>query len=78
MEPTPRPRRRTASFVYLASQSPRRAELLRQIGVRHELLLADAGEDVEALEAVRAGELPIDYVRRVTLAKLAAARRRRA
>jgi septum formation protein len=65
-------------FIYLASQSPRRRELLTQIGVRHELLLADAAEDVEALEAERAGEAPADYVERVTRAKLAAARRRHA
>jgi len=63
-------------FVYLASQSPRRRELLAQIGVRHELLLADADEDVEALEATRDGESPEDYVARVTRAKLRAARRR--
>jgi len=63
-------------FVYLASQSPRRRELLAQIGVRHELLLADADEDVEALEATRKGESPEDYVARVTRAKLRAARRR--
>jgi len=61
------------SFVYLASQSPRRRELLARIGVRHELLLADADEDVEALEAARAGELPAAYVERVTRAKLRAA-----
>jgi len=61
------------SFVYLASQSPRRRELLARIGVRHELLLADADEDVEALEAPRAGELPAAYVERVTRAKLRAA-----
>jgi septum formation protein len=63
-------------FVYLASQSPRRRQLLDQIGVRHELLLADAGEDAEALEHERADELPRDYVERVTHAKLAAARER--
>ncbi|MGZ5891640.1 MAG: Maf family protein [Caldimonas sp.] len=67
-----------APFVYLASQSPRRRELLAQIGVRHELLLPGPDEDAEALEALIAGELPDTYVRRVTLAKLAAARRRRA
>ncbi len=66
-----------AGFVYLASQSPRRAQLLDQIGVAHELLLADANEDVEALEAGRAGEAPRDYVERVTRAKLAAACARR-
>ena len=64
------------TFVYLASQSPRRAQLLDQLGVAHRPLLADADEDVEALEAERAGETPRDYVQRVTLAKLAAARRR--
>ncbi|WP_374221210.1 hypothetical protein [Variovorax sp. E3] len=43
-------------FIYLASQSPRRAQLLGQLGVRHALLLADAGEDAEALEAVLLNE----------------------
>jgi septum formation protein len=61
-------------FIYLASQSPRRRQLLTQIGVRHELLLPQAHEDAEALEALRRGELPADYVRRVTRAKLDAAR----
>ena len=64
------------AFVYLASQSPRRRQLLDQIGVRHELLLAGEDEDAEALEATRAGELPAAYVERVTRAKLAAAQRR--
>ncbi len=63
-------------FVYLASQSPRRAQLLGQLGVRHELLLASQDEDAEALEAERRGELPAAYVERVTRAKLAAARAR--
>ena len=62
-----------SDFVYLASQSPRRRQLLEQIGVRHELLVADADEDVEALEATRAGESPEAYVERVTRAKLRAA-----
>lgn len=64
------------AFLYLASQSPRRRQLLTQIGVRHELLLADAEEDAEALEALLPGEAPDDYVQRVSLAKLVAARRR--
>lgn len=63
-------------FIYLASQSPRRSQLLDQLGVRHELLLPDEVEDAEALEAERPGELPRDYVERVTRAKLAAARQR--
>jgi septum formation protein len=50
--------------------------LLAQIGVMHELLLPDASEDAEALEAVRAREPPAVYVQRVTRAKLDAARQR--
>ena len=65
------------TFIYLASASPRRRQLLDQIGLAHRPLLADATEDVEALEAERPGEVPADYVQRVTLAKLQAARRRR-
>ena len=65
------------SFIYLASQSPRRRQLLSQIGAAHELLLAGADEDAEALEAVVAGELPAAYVQRVTAAKLRAALARR-
>lgn len=65
-----------SSFVYLASRSPRRQQLLQQIGVRFELLLPDADEDAEALEAVRPREAAEAYVRRVTSAKLAAARER--
>jgi len=63
-------------FIYLASQSPRRRQLLEQIGVRYELLLPHDHEDAEGLEAERAGELPADYVQRVTRAKLHAARAR--
>jgi septum formation protein len=64
-------------FVYLASQSPRRRQLLEQIGVRYQMLLAGADEDAESLEAVRAGERPEAYVERVTRAKLGAAVARR-
>jgi septum formation protein len=64
------------AFVRLASQSPRRRQLLQQIGVRHELLLADDGEDADALEAVQRGEAPAVYVQRVTRLKLDAARAR--
>jgi septum formation protein len=63
-------------FIYLASQSPRRRQLLDQIGVAHQLLLAGPDEDAESLEAEREGESPDDYVRRVTLAKWEAARAR--
>ncbi len=64
------------AFVYLASASPRRQQLLQQIGASFRLLLPDADEDAEALEALRDGELPQAYVQRVTRLKLAAARRR--
>ena len=63
----------SADFIYLASQSPRRSQLLTQIGVKHELLLADADEDVEALEIRVEGEAPLAYVTRVTGLKLEAA-----
>jgi septum formation protein len=61
------------NFVYLASQSPRRRQLLEQLDVRYELLLPDPGEDAEALEAVKANEAPATYVKRVTRLKLDAA-----
>jgi septum formation protein len=60
-------------FIYLASQSPRRRQLLEQLGVSCELLLADPGEDSEALEVVLGGESPTAYVQRVTQLKLDAA-----
>ena len=63
-------------MLYLASQSPRRRQLLDQIGVRHQLLLPGAEEDAEALEALIYGEAPESYCQRVTLAKLEAARTR--
>jgi septum formation protein len=65
-----------ANFVYLASQSPRRRQLLEQLGVRYELLLPDADEDSEALEAVLKNEAPAAYVKRVTGLKLDAAKAR--
>ena len=60
-------------FIYLASQSPRRSQLLDQLGVRHELLLPGPEEDAEALEVVLGNEAPAAYVRRVTQLKLDAA-----
>ena len=56
----------SAAFVYLASGSPRRRELLTQIGVPFELLSATVDESLVA------GEAPADYVRRLALAKAAA------
>jgi septum formation protein len=62
-----------ADFIYLASQSPRRRQLLEQLGIRHELLLPDAHEDAEGIEAVLPNEAPSTYVQRVTQLKLDAA-----
>jgi septum formation protein len=60
-------------MIYLASQSPRRAQLLEMLGVKFELLVADASEDAESLEAVLKNEAPSTYVQRVTGLKLDAA-----
>lgn len=60
-------------FIYLASQSPRRSELLSQLGVMHELLLAGPDEDAESLEVELPGESTTAYVQRVTGLKLDAA-----
>lgn len=60
-------------FIYLASQSPRRRQLLEQLGVRYELLLPEKSEDAEALEIALKNEAPTAYVKRVTNLKLDAA-----
>ena len=64
--------------VYLASRSPRRRELLAQIGVRFHLLLfrARAGEDPDVDEKVLANEPPDAYVLRLARAKAEAGWRR--
>ncbi|NBT55267.1 MAG: septum formation inhibitor Maf [Betaproteobacteria bacterium] len=64
------------SFIYLASQSPRRRQLLEQLGVTYQLLLPDADEDAEALEQVLPNEAPAAYVQRVAQLKLDAALQR--
>jgi len=53
--------------IYLASKSPRRRELLRQVGVDFELLSlrTDAARGPDVSEAERPGESPLDYVARV-------------
>ncbi len=58
-------------MIYLASRSPRRRELLAQIGVRFHLLLfrARPGEGPDVDEALLADELPAAYVERVARAK---------
>ena len=57
--------------IYLASRSPRRRELLTQIGVRFDLLLFRSlmREDAEVNEAWLPGETPEAYVQRVARAK---------
>jgi septum formation protein len=60
-------------MIYLASQSPRRKQLLEQIGIQAQVLLPDPAMDAEALEAVRGREAPTNYVQRVTALKLEAA-----
>jgi len=52
--------------IYLASASPRRAELLEQIGVSFSVLNVDVDEQH------RPGESPVDYVTRLALAKACA------
>lgn len=64
------------TFFYLASQSPRRAELLKQLGVPFKPLLPDRNEDMELLEQPRSNEPPREYVHRVAKLKLLAARAR--
>ncbi len=61
------------SFIYLASQSPRRQELLKQMGIQFEMLLPAPGEDSESIENPLPQEKARVYVERVTLAKSAVA-----
>jgi septum formation protein len=58
-------------YIYLASQSPRRRELLHQIGVRFDTLLLrnDARRIVGVDETPLAEENPLDYVQRICQAK---------
>lgn len=57
--------------IYLASQSSRRRELLKQIGVNFELLLLrnDLRRDVSVDETPLADEVPMEYVQRICHAK---------
>jgi septum formation protein len=64
--------------IYLASRSPRRRELLSQIGVRYHLLLfrERVGENPDVDESVLPGEAPAAYVERMAKAKAEAGWRR--
>jgi septum formation protein len=57
--------------IYLASKSPRRRELLRQVGVDFELLSlrSDPARGIDVSEDVFADEPALDYVERVARAK---------
>ena len=57
--------------LYLASRSPRRRELLTQMGVAFDTLIFRGGQrsDSETDETPHAGEDPVTYVERVTCAK---------
>lgn len=57
----------TQSRIYLASQSPRRRELLKQIGINFELLLlrSDTQRNVDVDETPRPDEPAIAYVQRL-------------
>jgi len=57
--------------IYLASKSPRRQELLRQLGVEfEELSLREAtGRRRDVVEEPHEDELPLDYVKRIARSK---------
>jgi len=61
----------TQPRIYLASQSPRRRELLKQVGINFEMLLmrSDPRRNMAVDETPHAGEQPENYVRRVAQAK---------
>jgi len=67
-----------AGGIYLASRSPRRRELLAQIGVRYHLLLFRdrTGEQADVDETTQSGETPAAYVERMARAKAEAGWRR--
>ncbi|TAJ83453.1 MAG: septum formation inhibitor Maf [Gallionellaceae bacterium] len=57
--------------IYLCSQSPRRRELLKQIGVNYEMLLLrnDPRRSVSVDETPETNEDPVEYVQRICHAK---------
>jgi septum formation protein len=61
--------------IHLASKSPRRQELLRQLGVEFDLLKLReaAGRDRDVLEGARDAEPPLHYVERMARTKAAVA-----
>jgi septum formation protein len=59
------------NYIYLASRSARRRELLKQIGIRHSMLLMreTLSRSVDVDETPLPDESPADYVYRITHAK---------
>ena len=58
------------SRIYLASRSPRRRELLTQMGLRYEvLLLRDSADRQDLDETPHSGESPHDHVQRIAISK---------
>ena len=55
--------------IYLASRSPRRHELLKQIDVDFEVI------DIDIDESIKKDEVPIDYVRRISIQKARAGKK---
>ena len=64
----------TTPHIHLASKSPRRQELLRQLGVDFDLLKLReaAGRDRDVIEGARDAEPPLHYVERMARTKVAA------
>ena len=63
----------SAPAVYLASMSPRREELLRQLGIEYAVLrLREApGRERDVVEGARDNEPPLHYVERIARTKAA-------
>jgi septum formation protein len=63
----------SAPVVYLASKSPRREELLRQLGVEFVTLRMReaAGREADVTEGARDAEPPLHYVERIARTKAA-------
>jgi septum formation protein len=62
--------------IYLASQSPRRRELLKQIGINFEMLIlrSDICRNIDVDETILADEQPENHVRRLCQEKIEAGR----
>jgi len=60
--------------IYLASQSPRRRELLKQIGINFEVLIlrSDVCRNIDVDESILSDESPEIHVRRVSQTKIEA------